>query len=67
MHLTPKTSHVEHFRLLYERHFGVALEGDEARETLTRLAQLYLDVTAQDVRHDQESIPDDQESRPFEP
>lgn len=59
MHLTPKSSHVECFQLLYERHFGVALEGDEARETLTRLAQLYLDVTARDVRHDQAYESDD--------
>jgi hypothetical protein len=37
------------FQSLYQEHFGVTLEEEEARETLTRLLTLYitvLDVTS---------------------
>lgn len=49
MIISPTPAHVEHFRLLYERHFGVALEREEARQTLVRLALLYLEVTRPDA------------------
>jgi hypothetical protein len=47
--ITPSHEQISGFQSLYREHFGVTLEEEEARETLTRLLTLY--ITVLDVTH----------------
>jgi hypothetical protein len=53
--ITPSSEQITRFQSLYREYFGVTLEGEEARETLTRLLTLYITILDVTPHHDHEN------------